>query len=173
MKKCMIVCISAMLLSGCTAQFKSFLEDYKGPNPARIRVAAHENVQLTFYEKQPTGCYKDVLTKRITSGVAILGVPVTGSKKIGMPSSANQAYMVNEFTIKPEVPVLVMSYWTESGYYANTERSASSSFVPQANHDYDIVITGTGMGSNSVSIKDLDPNSKIVSWKDRAISICD
>ena len=158
--------IIGTLLSGCTAGFRPSLEDYKGSDAARIRVASEGNTALQFYEKQVSGCYKKVLERRITAGLAIIGIPVTGNKKIGMPeSSDNKGIFINEFTIKPGQLVTVIHYWTQSGYYQNTERSVSDNFIPQPNHDYDIVVTGSEFSGDRVSVKDLDPNVKIVSWE--------
>jgi hypothetical protein len=79
--KWVITGIMVTLLSGCTAGFRPSLEDYKGSDAARIRAASDGNTALQFYEKQPSGCYKKVLERRITAGLAILGIPVTGNKK--------------------------------------------------------------------------------------------
>jgi hypothetical protein len=100
--KWVITGIMVTVLSGCTAGFRPSLEDYKGSDAARIRAASDGNTALQFYEKQPSGCYKKVLERRITAGLAILGIPVTGNKKIGMPeSSDNKGSFINEFTVKP------------------------------------------------------------------------
>jgi len=164
--KLVITGLMVALLSGCTAGFRPSLEDYKGSDAARIRAASDGNTALQFYEKQPSGCYKKVLERRITAGLAILGIPVTGNKKIGMPESLNnKGVFINEFTIKPGQRVTVIHYWTQPGYYQNTERSDSERFIPQPNHDYDIVVTGSEFGGDSVSVKDLDPNAKIAKWE--------
>ncbi|WP_227135706.1 hypothetical protein [Kosakonia radicincitans] len=164
--KLVITGIMVMLLSGCTAGFRPSLEDYKGSDAARIRAASDGNTALQFYEKQASGCYKKVLERRITAGLAIVGIPVTGNKKIGMPeSSDNKGVFINEFTIKPGQLVTVIHYWTQSRYNQNTERSVSYRFIPQPNHDYDIVVTGSEFSGDSVSVKDLDKNAKIVNWE--------
>lgn len=80
-------------------------------------------------------------------------------------SSHNKGIFINEFTIKPGQLVTVIHYWTQAGYYQNTERSASESFIPQPNHDYDIVVTGSEFAGDSVSVKDLDSSAKIVGWE--------
>ncbi|AJJ19146.1 Uncharacterised protein [Yersinia intermedia] len=163
--------IMVTLLSGCSAGFRPSLEDYKGSDAARIRAASDGNTALQFFEKQTSGCYKKVLERRITSGLAVMGIPVTGNKKIGMPdSSYNKGSFINEFTIKPGQLVRVIHYWTEAGYYQNTQRSDTYTFIPQAKHDYDIVVTGSEYSGDSVSVRDMDPNAKIVDWK--ADNIC-
>ncbi|MEW5289843.1 hypothetical protein ABW286_11720 [Erwinia papayae] len=165
-RKLVITGVVITLLSGCTAGFRPALEDYKGSDAARIRVASDGNTALQFYEKQLSGCYKKILERRVTASLAILGIPVTGNKKIGMPvSSDNKGVFINEFTIKPGQLVTVIHYWTQSGYYQNTEHSASERFIPQPNHDYDIVVTGSRFSGDSVSVKDLDSNAKIVDWE--------
>jgi len=164
--KLVITGIMVTLLSGCTAGFRPSLEDYKGSDAARIRAASDGNTALQFYEKQASGCYKKVLERRVTAGLAIVGIPVTGNKKIGMPeSSNNNGVFINEFTIKPGQLVTVIHYWTQSGYNQNTERSASYRFIPQPNHDYDIIVTGSEFSGDSVSVKDLDKSANIVSWE--------
>ncbi len=164
--KLAITGIMVTLLSGCTAGFRPSLEDYKGSDAARIRAASDGNTALQFYEKQASGCYKKVLERRITAGLAIIGIPVTGNKKIGMPeSSNNKGIFINEFTIKPGQLMTVIHYWTQAGYYQNTVRSTSERFIPQPNHDYDIVVTGSEFSGDSVSVKDLDSNAKIVGWE--------
>jgi len=153
-------------LSGCTAGFRPSLDDYKGSDAARIRAASDGNTALQFFEKQPSGCYKKVLERRITSGFAVMGIPVTGNKKIGMPASShNKGIFINEFTIKPEQLIRIIHYWEQAGYYENTQRSTTSTFIPQPNHDYDIVVTGSPYSGNTVSVRDLDINAKIVDWK--------
>ena len=164
--KWVITGIIVTVLGGCTAGFRPSLEDYKGSDAARIRAASDGNTALQFYEKQPSGCYKKVLERRITAGLAILGIPVTGNKKIGMPeSSDNKGSFINEFTVKPGQLVTVIHYWTQAGYYQNTDRSVSERFIPQPNHDYDIVVTGSEFGGDSVSVRDLDSSAKIVRWE--------
>lgn len=164
--KLVITGIIVTLLSGCSAGFRPSLEDYKGSDAARIRAASEGNTALQFYEKQPSGCYKKVLERRVTAGLAILGIPVSGNKKIGMPeSSNNNGAFINEFTIKPGQRVSIIHYWTQAGYYQNTERSTSTRFIPQPNHDYDIVVTGSEFGGDSVSVRDLDPGAKIIGWE--------
>ncbi|THB82374.1 hypothetical protein E1N66_21320, partial [Pantoea allii] len=138
---------------------------YKGQDAARIRVASEGNTALQFFEKQSSGCYKKVLERRITAGFAILGIPVTGNKRIGMPaSSENNSAFINEFALKPGQMIRVIHYWTKAGYYQNTQKSATVEFVPQANHNYDIVVRGSEYSGDSVSIKDLTPNGTIVGW---------
>ena len=164
--KWVITGVMVTLLSGCTAGFRPSLEDYKGSDAARIRAASDGNTALQFYEKQPSGCYKKVLERRITAGFAILGIPVTGNKKIGMPASSdNKGSFINEFTVQPGQLVTVIHYWTQAGYYQNTERSASDRFIPQPNHDYDIVVTGSEFSGDSVSVRDLNSGAKIVRWE--------
>ncbi|MGP2471172.1 hypothetical protein V1956_21770 [Yersinia sp. 2540 StPb PI] len=164
--KLIVTGIMATLLSGCTAGFRPSLEDYKGSDAARIRSSSDGNTALQFFEKQTSGCYKKVLERRITSGLAVMGIPVTGNKKIGMPeSSYNKGAFINEFTIKPGQLVRVIHYWTEAGYHQNTQRSDTYTFVPQANHDYDIVVIGSEYSGDSVSVRDMDLSAKIVDWK--------
>jgi hypothetical protein len=142
--KWVITGIMVTLLNGCTAGFRPSLEDYKGSDAARIRAASDGNTALQFYEKQPSGCYK----------------------KVGMPeSSDNKGSFINEFTVKPGQLVTVIHYWTQAGYYQNTERSVSERFIPQPNHDYDIVVTGSEFGGDSVSVRDLDSGATIVRWE--------
>ncbi|KFK96211.1 MULTISPECIES: hypothetical protein [unclassified Serratia (in: enterobacteria)] len=169
--KLVVTGIMVTLLSGCSAGLRPSLEDYKGSDAARIRTASDGNTALQFFEKQINGCYKKVLERRITSGLAVMGIPVTGNKRIGMPeSSNNKGAFINEFTIKPGQLVRVIHYWTQAGYYQNTQRSYTYTFIPQPNHDYDIVVTGSEFSGDSVSVRDLDPNAKIVDWK--ADNIC-
>lgn len=164
--KLIVTGVMVTLLSGCTAGFRPSLEDYKGSDAARIRVASNGNTALQFYEKQISGCYKKTLERRITAGFAIIGIPVTGNKRIGMPeSSDSKGIFINEFTIKPEQLVTVIHYWTQAGYYQNTERSITRRFIPQPNHDYDIVVTGSEFAGDNVSVKDLDSSAKIVGWE--------
>lgn len=59
----------------------------------------------------------------------------------------------------------VVHYWTQAGYYQNTERSTSERFISQPNHDYDIIVTGSEFSGDSVSVKDLDSNAKKVGWE--------
>ncbi len=80
-------------------------------------------------------------------------------------SSNNKGVFINEFTIKPGQLISIIHYWTQPGYYQNTERSVSTRFIPQPNHDYDIVVTGSEFGGDSVSVRDLDPGAKIVGWE--------
>lgn len=169
--KLVVAGIMMTLLGGCTAGFRPSLEDYKGSDAARIRTASEGNTALQFFEKQIDGCYKKVLERRITSGFAVMGIPVTGNKKIGMPeSSHNKGAFINEFTVKPGQLVRVIHYWTQAGYYQNTQRSDTYTFIPQPNHDYDIVVIGSEFSGDSVSVRDLDPTAKIVDWK--ADNIC-
>lgn len=164
--KLIVTGIMFTLLSGCTAGFRPSLEDYKGSDAARVRAPSNGNTALQFYEKQISGCYKKVLERRITTGLAIIGIPVTGNKRIGMPeSSNNMGVFINEFSIQPGQLVTVIHYWTQVGYTQNTERSVSQRFIPQPNHDYDIVVTGTEFSGDKLSIKDLDPGAKIVEWE--------
>ncbi|AVF34173.1 hypothetical protein [Rahnella sikkimica] len=164
--KLVVTGIMVTLLSGCSAGFRPSLEDYKGSDAARIRASSGGNTALQFYEKQTSGCYKKVLERRITAGLAIIGIPVTGNKIIGMPESSNtKGIFINEFSIKPGQLVTVIHYRTQPGYYQNTERSVSDSFIPQPNHDYDIVVTGSEFSGDRVSMKDLDSGAKIVGWE--------
>lgn len=169
--KILITGLIALLSSGCTAGFRPSLDDYKGQDAARIRVGSEGNTALQFYEKQSSGCYKKMLERRITSGFAILGIPVTGNKRIGMSaSSENKGAFINEFTLKPGQMIRVIHYWTEAGYHQNTQKSATVEFIPQANHDYDIVVRGSEYSGDSVSIKDLTPNGTIVGWGE--VKVC-
>ena len=68
--KLVITGIIVTLLSGCSAGFRPSLEDYKGSDAARVRAASEGNTALQFYEKQPSGCYKKVLERRVTAGLA-------------------------------------------------------------------------------------------------------
>jgi len=87
-------------LTGCSAQLKPMLKDYKGSDAAHIRVATGDSIYIYFYEKQSSGCYKQVDERRLSSGFAVMGFTVTGSKKMGMPSSENYGYQpTNEFCI--------------------------------------------------------------------------
>lgn len=156
----------ALMISGCTAGFRPQLKDYEGPDAARIRVNTEGNTALQFYEKQ-TDCYKKVLERRITSGLALMGIPVTGNKSLGMPPSSDvKGFFINEFKVKPNQFVRVIHYWVQSGYYQNNERSSTFYFVPQAGHDYDIIVTGSLYSGDSVSVKDLDANANIVKWNE-------
>ncbi|AJZ89832.1 hypothetical protein RI049_10320 [Cedecea neteri] len=164
-KKIIATGIATILLSGCTAGFRPALEDYKGADAARIRASTMGNTALQFYEKQPSGCYKKVLERRITSGFALIGIPVTGNKRLAdMPASQNvSGPFINEFTIKPGQLIDVVHYasrWT----YAN--------FIPQPNHNYDIVVTGSLYAGDSVSVKDIDTSEKIVTWKTEDVKLC-
>lgn len=164
-KKILVSGLSAILLSGCTAGFRPGLEDYKGSDAARIRVNTTGNTALQFYEKQVNGCYKKVLERRITSGLAIIGIPVTGNKRLqDMPASDNvKGLFVNEFTLKPGQLVDIV-------HYAST--ITHDDFVPQPNHNYDIIVTGSLYSGDSVGVKDLDPNAKIVSWRVDGVKLC-
>ena len=165
--KIIISGLIALLLSSCTAGFRPSLNDYKGQDAARIRVGSEGNTALQFFEKQDSGCYKKVLERRITSGFAILGIPLTGNKRMGMPASSdNNGVFINEFTLKPGQMIRVFHYWTETGYYQNTQKSATAEFIPQVNHDYEIVVRGSEYAGDSVSIKNLTPDGAVVGWGD-------
>ncbi|WP_428943557.1 hypothetical protein ACQK5W_12600 [Pantoea sp. FN060301] len=162
--------LAVCVLTSCTAGFRPQLTDYQGEDAARIRVATEGNTALQFYEKQ-NKCYKKVLERRITSGFALMGVPVTGGKSLGMPPSSDvKGIFINEFKIKPGQFVTVIHYWTESGYYQNTERLTTEDFIPQAGHDYDIIVEGSQYSGDSVRVKDLDPGAKIVKWS--GVKLC-
>lgn len=166
-----IIGITVFTLSGCTAGLRPILEDYKGSDAARIRTTSTGNTSLQFFEKQPAGCYKKMLERRITSGFSIIGLPVTGNKKIGMPpSSDNKGMFINEFTLKPDQYIKVIHYWTQQGYYQNSERSVSYDFIPQPNHDYDIIVTGSEFSGDNLNIKDLNPDANVIRWGD--VKIC-
>jgi len=51
----------------------------------------------------------------ITFGFEVMGFPVTGSKKMGMPNSNNYEYQpTNEFSIKPNQLVKIVHYWVDA-----------------------------------------------------------
>lgn len=157
--------LAAILLSGCTAGFRPALEDYKGTDAARIRASTSGNTALQFYEKQVNGCYKKVLERRITTGLAIIGIPVTGNKRLSdMPASNDvKGVFINEFTIKPGQLIDIV-------HYAST--ISHSDFVPQPNHNYDIIVTGSLYSGDSVAVKDLDTNAKMVRWRTDGVKLC-
>lgn len=164
-RKILISGIVLIMLSGCTAGFRPALDDYEGSDAARIRIGAEGNTALQFYEKQISGCYKKVLERRVTSGFAIIGIPVTGNKRLAnMPMSNNiKGPFINEFTIKPGLMIRVV-------HYASTQ--SSFNFIPQVNHNYDILVTGSLYSGDSVSVKDLNPKAELVTWDSSKIRFC-
>nr|WP_277753936.1 hypothetical protein [Rosenbergiella epipactidis] len=153
-------------LSGCSAQLKPMLEDYNGSDAAHIRVATGDSIYAYFYEKQSSGCYKQVMERRLSSGFSVMGFPVTGSKKMGMPSSKNYGYQpTNEFSIKPNQLVSIVHYWVDAHVNYSFQESSSERFIPKKNHNYDIIVKGTDYSVDHVSITDLDPQAKIVGWE--------
>jgi len=148
-------------LSGCSAQLKPMLEDYKGSDAAHIRVATGDIIYLYFYEKQSSGCYKQVDERRLSAGFAVMGFPVTGSKKMGMPNSDRYGYQpTNEFAIKPNQLVNIVHYWVDAHINFSFQKSSSERFIPQPLHNYDVVVK-----NDVVSIADLEPQAKIIGWE--------
>lgn len=142
------------------------LKDYKGSDAAHIRVATGVSIYIFFYEKQSSGCYKQVDERRLSSGFAIMGFPVTGSKKMGMPSSENYGYQpTDEFSIKPNQLVSIVHYWVDAHVNYSFQKSSSERFIPQQHHNYDVIVKGTDYSVDHVSVADLDPQVKIIVWE--------
>ncbi|WP_192951273.1 hypothetical protein [Pantoea vagans] len=62
--------------------------------------------------------------------------------------------------------IRVIHYWTEAGCYQNTQKPATAEFIPQASHDYHIVVRGSEYSGDSVSNKKLTPDGAVVGWGD-------
>lgn len=154
-RRLMVVALSAMTLTGCMWNFNSQPEDYTGADAARIRSRVAGNTSIKIYEKQGD-CYKQISQRRLTAAFSLMGFPVSGGNSVGMPeSSSYKGHYTSEFRIKPGQLLRVMHY---------SSRIDSESFIPQPNHDYDVIITGSLYAGDSVSVRDLDQNAKLVPW---------
>jgi len=159
--KIVMIGVLVASLSGCSAQFKPMLKDYAGSDSAHIRVATGDSIYAYFYEKQSSGCYKQVDERRLSSGFSVMGFPVTGSKKMGMPRSENYGYQpTNEFSIKPNQLVSIVHYWVDGHVNYSFQESSTKRFIPQPLHNYDVIVK-----RDLVSITDLDPQAKIIEWE--------
>lgn len=153
--------IASLLISGCSLSFRSTPEEYAGSNASHIRIQDTGNTVIRFYSKEGS-CYKKTAEKRLTSALAIMGIPTTGSKKIaGMKPSENiKGILVKEYSIKPNQTLTVNHYYKENHTYGSFDRELSEKFFPQPNHDYDIIV-----GDDSITIKDLAPSdNKSHTW---------
>ncbi|MDW8847098.1 hypothetical protein SD961_14585 [Erwinia sp. MMLR14_017] len=76
------------------------------------------------------------------------------------PSDDIKGMMVKEYSIKPGQKLTVTHYYKENHTYGSFEHEYSERFIPQPNHDYDIIV-----GDRIITIKDLTPSaSKDYSW---------
>ncbi len=159
---CLVVTISTIVLSGCTMSFRSTPDEYNGADAAHIRISDEGNTVIRTYEMKD-GCYKKVSEKRLTSALAIMGVPTSGGKKVsGMtPSNDIKGLVVKEYSIKPLQKLSVVRYYTENHTYGSFNKEMSALFYPQPNNDYDIIV-----GDYSITVKNITPsNGKDSTWK--------
>ncbi|WP_072093383.1 hypothetical protein [Pantoea sp. RIT-PI-b] len=154
LNKVIIVCLTSLIISGCTLNFRPSPEEYTGTDAARVRVGNDGNTAIRTYEKIGE-CYKKVSEKSVTSSLVLMGIPTTGNKKVaGMTPSADIKTMsVKEYSIKPNQYLEVVRYYTESHTYGSFERQISTRLYPLPNHDYDVIVSDI-----SIRIKDLTPS---------------
>lgn len=157
----------AVLLSGCTFNLNPTPDEYTGSDAAHIRVEDSGVTTFRVYNKVGN-CYKKTSEKRLTSAITLIGLPTTTGKKIpGMkPSTDIGGLAMKEYSIQPGQRLLVVHYYDEVHTYGTYQKSFSASFIPEPNHDYDLIV-----GNYSINIKDLkNPDAKVESWNDK---ICD
>ncbi|WP_436892488.1 hypothetical protein [Siccibacter turicensis] len=168
LSRLMLVTAMVSALSGCTAGIRPLLEDYQGADAARIRIGTGGATALRVYQEQG-GCYKRVLDRRLSAGFAVLGLPVTGSKSVGMPASSELKGMwTNEFKIKPGQLVSIVRFWHRSSGY---ETYSTSDFIPEANKDYEIIVKGTPYLGDRVYIQNLADKPKVINWPEN-VKMC-
>ncbi|PHM35629.1 hypothetical protein Xmau_04487 [Xenorhabdus mauleonii] len=155
------VMVLTVSLTGCNAYLRPALGDYNGSDASRVRIQSSGNTVLRFYKKQED-CYKKVLERRLTGAFGILGLQITTSKKEGMPASEDMkgALPTKEYRIQPDQLIEATHYY--NNYFG--EQTTSQHFIPIANHDYDILVKGSGDDHASLYIKDLTQPDSLKSW---------
>lgn len=149
----------SLLLSGCVISL-SPLSDYTGNDSAKIRIANNvDPLSLKFFKKVGS-CLQEVDSKSLVTGVNILGVKSTKSKKVeGIKSSPEGSPLimvdVMEYSIQPEQYLQIGYRTTSQSTYSQQVHSSYRSFIPKAGHSYEAYTLTGGYYIQPVMIMDI------------------